>query len=883
MKKVGYILLFVFLTLGTYATHNRAGEITYCADASNPLRFNVTVTTYTDPASVAADRCEVTIDYGDGTVEEITRVNGLTAGQGGGCGCDSNVPCGELLTNNIRVNHYVGSHIYSGTGTFIISVDDPNRNDGILNIPNSVNTTFFIKDTLVLDNWLGTNCTPILNFPPIDNGCTFETFQHLPGAVDPDGDSLVFSLIKCSAPPPDADGVLDGYMFPNQVTGNLGTSLTIDPTNGLVEWDSPQIQGEYNFCILIREFRDGVFMGSMVRDMQITIGPCNNDPPVLEVPSPLCVTAGALIDTIITATDPDDDLLTITATGQPFLISNSPAQFDTVKGLGPLTSSFVWQTNCDHVQEEDYLAFFRAEDNGNGTSLVRYETMEITVVAPAPENLTATPLANSIVLDWDPTSCANAIGYKIYRKLDSLGWCPSDCETGVPSYTGYTLIDSIQGATATTYTDNDNGNNLFHGYQYCYIIVAYFADGAESYATCEACAELVKDIPVITHVTINTTVATNGEDSIIWSFPVDLDTTLFLGPYYYEVRNGAGNLVGQTPSNLSLALVDTFFVDVTNTEIQQNYRVDLYYDGGTLVGGTQLASSVFLSSVPSDNQITLSWTENVPWVNNEYIILRQNNQTLLFDTLDTVTNQTYIDTNLVNGREYCYYVTSVGAYSADGFPEPIYNRSQQICDTPIDDVAPCAPVAPNISSDCAELQNGLTWINPNLICADDVVGYNIYYSSQLGQTLQLVDSVRDANITNYDQSLTGTGSVAGCYAVTAIDTFYNESPLSDVLCVDNCPEYELPLVFTPGSDGINDLFIPFPYKFIESINIQIYNRWGTLVYSTTDPALLWDGTNQQTGENCTAGVYYYICQVNEYRLTGIESRTLTGYIHLIRE
>ena len=101
--------------------------------------------------------------------------------------------------------------------------------------------------------------------------------------------------------------------------------------------------------------------------------------------------------------------------------------------------------------------------------------------------------------------------------------------------------------------------------------------------------------------------------------------------------------------------------------------------------------------------------------------------------------------------------------------------------------------------------------------------------------------------------------------------------------MDNCPIYELPLVFSPGSDGVNDLFVPFPYRFIESIDVQIFNRWGTQVFATTDPALLWDGVNKKSSEDCANGVYYYVCQVNEYRLTGIESRVLTGYIHLIRE
>ncbi|MBL4651740.1 MAG: gliding motility-associated C-terminal domain-containing protein [Flavobacteriales bacterium] len=881
MRKLGYILAFILTSVGAFATHNRAGEITYCADPDNPLKFNVTVTTYTDPESSAADRCEITICWGDGDCDTIVRVNN---GPSTSCICD-NGNCGQMLTPSVKMNIYTGSHIYGGASEYIISVDDPNRNDGILNIPNSVNTTFFIKDTLIIDNWIGTNCSPILSFPPIDNGCTFEVFQHLPGAIDPDGDILDFSLIPCSMPiPPDDDGIIDGYVFPNQVTGNLGTSLTIDNQTGLVTWDSPQIVGEYNFCILIREFRDGVRVGSMVRDMQVTIGPCNNQPPELDVPTPICVTAGELIDTLITATDNDNNILELSSAGEPYLVTSSPAQFDTISGLTPISSSFVWQTNCSHIKNDVYQAHFRVEDNGQGTSLVRYETMEIQVVAPAPQNLTATPLANSVLLNWDPTICANADGYRIYRRLDSLGWCPSVCETGAPTNLGYSLIDEVQDVNTTIYTDTDNGNNLLHGYQYCYIVVAYFADGAESYATCEVCAELVKDVPIITHVTINSTSASGGSDSIIWSFPIDLDTSLFKGPYYYEVYDNQGVSVGKTAADIDIYNVDTFFVHSnTNTTIQKNYRVDLFYDGGTLVGGTQNASSVFLSTTPSDNKVTLTWAENVPWTNTEYMVMKFNTITLQFDTLDSVSVQQYVDSNLVNGKEYCYYVTSIGGYSASGFTNPIYNRSQEVCDKPVDDVAPCSPVAPNISSNCDELQNGLTWINPNLICADDVIGYYVYYAPQLGQELQIVDSILDANITTYDQSLTGTGSVAGCYAITAIDTFYNESPLSDILCVDNCPVYDLPKVFSPGGDGINDFFIPFPYKFIESIDIQIFNRWGTMVFSTEDPALLWDGTNQTSKKACTSGVYYYICHVNEYRLSGIESHTLTGYIHLIRE
>lgn len=875
MRKIGFILAFFLANLASFATHNRAGEITYCVDPNNPLKFHFTVTTYTDPDSDNADRCDIEIQYRslsgtNAVIDTILRVNNDTAAD---CDCDHG-NCGVLVSTTVKKNIYTTTHTFSGAGTFIISVNDPNRNDGNLNIPNSVNTTFFIVDTLVIDNWIGTNCTPVLNFPPIDNGCTFEVYQHNPGAVDEEGDSLAFSLIPCSID----QGEIPGYQYPNETPAqNALTSLEIDPVSGTVTWDAPQVQGEYNICILIEEFRNGIKVGTMVRDMQITIGTCDNDPPEIELNTPLCVTAGDTIDEVITATDENLDFLTLTSTGDPYTLQNSPATFDTVRGIDSIFSNFYWETNCQHVRKEPYLVYYRAEDEGNNVNLVVYETMEITVVAPAPENLEAQPLGYNINLSWDPSICSNAVGYKIYRKLDSLDWMHDTCETGVPGYTGYTKIGSVSGLNNTTYIDEE----LSHGFKYCYMVVACFADGAESYASEQICTELIKDVPVITHVTVNETDISQGSDSIIWSLPVELDTLMFPGPYHYQVYRDSV-FVGSTAQSPSILDTDTVFEDKNlNTETAQHtYYVELHYNGG-IVGTTRAASSVYLSTVPSDNQITLSWTESVPWVNTEYIILRCVSQTMLFDTLDTVSTTQYVDTGLVNGREYCYQVTSVGKYLTDDFVDPIINRSQKRCETPIDNVAPCAPLAPNISANCDDLQNDLTWVNPNFSCADDVVGYNIYYAPLQGEELQLMDSIRDASITVYEQQL--TESVAGCYTVTAIDTFYNESEWSEVLCVDNCPIYELPLVFTPGTDGINDFFGPFPYRFVESIDIKIYNRWGNLVYDEVNPDIGWTGINEFSGKQCSSGVYFYVCHVNENRLSGIESRTLKGYIQLIRE
>ena len=135
----------------------------------------------------------------------------------------------------------------------------------------------------------------------------------------------------------------------------------------------------------------------------------------------------------------------------------------------------------------------------------------------------------------------------------------------------------------------------------------------------------------------------------------------------------------------------------------------------------------------------------------------------------------------------------------------------------------------------------------------------------------------------YDGSIP---SVAGCYAVTAVDSALhpNESPIINKICIDNCPSYELPNVFTPNGDNVNDLFTPLPnYRFVKDVDIKIFDRWGLLLFQTNDPDVLWDGKNQQSKKLCSDGTYFYLCTVDEIRVDGIKPRILKGFVQLIQD
>lgn len=62
--------------------------------------------------------------------------------------------------------------------------------------------------------------------------------------------------------------------------------------------------------------------------------------------------------------------------------------------------------------------------------------------------------------------------------------------------------------------------------------------------------------------------------------------------------------------------------------------------------------------------------------------------------------------------------------------------------------------------------------------------------------------------------------------------------------------------FSPNGDGINDSFSFIENNAISEFSVKIFNRWGSIVYSWTDPNFEWTGLSFD-GHNLSQGVYYY--------------------------
>ncbi|MEM1120612.1 MAG: gliding motility-associated C-terminal domain-containing protein, partial [Bacteroidota bacterium] len=835
-----------------------------------------------------------------------------------------------------KVNFYTAFHVYPGLGTYRISMTDPNRNGQIINLnpPNSDMVEFHLETvyTLLNPQFDGSNNTPRLLQPPVDIGCVGETFIHNPNAFDVDGDSLSYHLITPLRGIDEETGQaiqVPNYLFPQEINPGPNNTHILDPVTGEFIWRQPQRAGEYNIAFIIVEYRQGIAIDTMIRDMQILIeGDCDNQPPEIEVVREVCVIAGETLELDVMVTDPDEpqQLVELTARGGPFELEISPARLEVANGYQPqvLNGKFIWNTACEHISDQEYQVVFRATDNkeivdnrGEISFLSTLETVFIKVVGPPPEDVQAVAEPEQITVSWEkPYACEAAAdeyfrGFSVWRRLGSNQFPPDTCQPGLAGQ-GYERVTSglITDMVDDRYVFVDT--DVERGRTYCYRILGNFArlsaannpfNRVESLPSEEACVQLSRDVPLITKVSVLTTDAATGSMEVNWTKPLarDLDTILNPPPYRYRLLRAEGiNGTDFQPiagADFESATYndanDTTFVDtdLNTSGTAYTYQLEFYVNGeNTPLGETAPAASVFLGAAPTDNAVNLSWDEMVPWDNFEYTIFRQNNQGI-FDSIGTSVTANFLDTGLENGIEYCYKVLAFGTYGIDGIIDPLLNFSQELCSTPGDNVPPCPPTL-SVSNICDNITgqvdedffiNNLSWTNPNEVCedTDDVEGYNIYYSATEGGELALIETLISAEEITYDHR--PDLGIAGCYTVTAFDANRNESVESNLVCVDNCPAYILPNTFTPNGDGSNDLFKPFPYRFIDRVEFKVFNRWGGLVFETANPDLDWNGTNLD-GQELKDGVYFYICRVFESRVSGIveQDALLEGSINLIR-
>ncbi len=153
---------------------------------------------------------------------------------------------------------------------------------------------------------------------------------------------------------------------------------------------------------------------------------------------------------------------------------------------------------------------------------------------------------------------------------------------------------------------------------------------------------------------------------------------------------------------------------------------------------------------------------------------------------------------------------------------------------------------------------GLNTLTPNY------VNSNIAFQNETlgGQLFEwdLGDSSAKIATFSYDD-IVHSYTPAGIYCAKlwATDTVLGCKD-SSILCFEiSCiSDIRLPNVFTPNSDGVNEVF-KFENECIKSLHCIIYNRWGIKMYEWEGPRGWWDGRTD-SGIQVPSGVYFYILE-----------------------
>jgi len=913
---VGFCFLLLLTGTRLQASHIRSVEIQALQQNCSSLTYTIVVVGYINygtPVSFGGDGSLLSFGNGSSVVlPELVDIDTVDA---------------VLKVGRVRFEVPV---TFLTPGTYTISYTEANRNEGVLNFTGSGATVFYTEVSLLVEAGR-CNSLPTLIVPPIDRACPGLAFYHAVGAVDRDGDSLSYGL---SVPLAASNTVVTNYKLPNDIAFYSGVDYDqateahsgppvffIDPVTGLLTWDAPNAVGEYAVSIRIYEWRrspnDSVWnlTGYVLRDMQIIVEDCMNRRPEMNVPHDVCVIAGTPVNVVLKGSDPDGNPVIMEAFSDIFSLNENPA---TVQNNGKLQSTsppydtasltFSWKPACAHVREQPYSIVFKIADRPrSGPPLVRFQTLFVKVMAPAPayERVTVNPVNKVLTLQWKSPECANTKAVQVWRRVARYSYDAPECATGMPKALRYQLLAELPG-DAVRYTDAA----IAVGAQYCYRIVSLVGDGkVPSRISLDTCLiPKPPEAPVITTVSVTKTNATTGHAVVRWTSPFALDKNQYPPPYTYKVYRSPG-LANPDFVFIQGPLKDTVFTDTLNTyDLAYRYRIELYVPSLTPapVDTSDAASSVFLSQQSNTKELSLAWDAETPWYNftqaypYHRIYRNETGADEPFTLLDSVevNENGFIYTDLKARPDVVYYykVLTRGSYGNPDLPHPLENFSQVLRATKPDTIPPCAPVAVMEAMDCRSFSclgnnyaNKITWSMPAQ-CTEDIETYQIFVSDDEVAYTPL------ARVNGNSFTHGGLPSMAKCYTVAAIDRAGNMSNQSQPVCNDNCGYVAFANVITPyNSDGRNDYFEAFTDaadgascpRFVKSIGLKIYDRWGTQVFALDalpgkeNNYVFWNGLDP-AGKKVSSGVYFYSADVYfDMRDPKAQHRLVKGWVQVI--
>ncbi len=288
MKRISYftqlkylvvILAFSLLSGNLFATHAQSADITYQCLGGNQYRINVSF--YRDCAGVAAPNT-VGVNLSSASCNQNSNV---TLTRVAGTGQDVTQVC-NTITTQCNGGNYPGVQEYKYSAVVTLAAQCTDwvfsfslccRNNAINTINNPGGENIYVEAKLNNLNFPCNN-SPSFTIPPVSYPCIGQTscFNH--GVVEPDGDSLYYSLQSPATGPTTFVTYVNGYSAAQPLISS--PAVTFNPNTGDICM-TPSMLEVTVLAVKVEEWINGVFVGSVVRDIQLRTVMCNNDVPTV--------------------------------------------------------------------------------------------------------------------------------------------------------------------------------------------------------------------------------------------------------------------------------------------------------------------------------------------------------------------------------------------------------------------------------------------------------------------------------------------------------------------------------------------------------------------------------------------------------------------------
>lgn len=330
MKKLLLVLLSVLFTLQTQASHLMGGQIT--SRNLGGLYYQVTLNLYRDTLGIPMSTNQ-TITYTDSTGNFVIATHTVGYIFNGHIG------------NGVEKYTFTDTITFPFVGKFKAYASNCCRNASILNLPNPSGNSLYLDVDIFADP---SNSSPTFLNEPITVAQLNQPFSYNPTPYDVDGDSLSWQL---DIPYDILNGTTLGSPIPGYVLPPSDTLVpfSIDPLTGEITF-LPNVVGNFQVSVKAIEWRNGIQIGYIRRDMQLLVVPSSNIP--LNVQANISVFRISSTSTPIYANPGDTVLISLIITNPDNNSFPFPSSIGcTVRGSALLTSPavpiryFAWTTN----------------------------------------------------------------------------------------------------------------------------------------------------------------------------------------------------------------------------------------------------------------------------------------------------------------------------------------------------------------------------------------------------------------------------------------------------------------------------------------------------------------------------------------------------------